>query len=81
MYKYAVALKPVVVAGGVEGLDESKRLMFDSLLNVLAQFFKSTPEIDDVEIREDFTMVIHANKDVWDTISGKLGKSAIVSKL
>jgi|AntAceMinimDraft_13_1070369.scaffolds.fasta_scaffold03115_3 hypothetical protein len=81
MFSYAVALKPVVLAGGIENLDETKKALFKALLEMTSHFFKATPEIDDVEIRDDFTLVLKSSVDVWDIISGRLGESAIVSRL
>lgn len=81
MYKYAIGLKPVIVAGGIEGLEDDKKAMFGALIGMLSKFFESTPEIDKVEVTEDYTMILNANKDVWDVIHGKLGQNAVVSRL
>jgi len=80
MYKYALALKPVVIAGGIEGLDEQRKEVFKALLEFMSTMIKQAEEVEEVEITKDFTLVVTATQDVEETLK-KIGANAIITQL
>lgn len=80
MHKYALAIKPVVLAGGIDGLDEQRKEIFRAVLDFMSTMIKQAQEVETVEVTEDFTIVVTAKEDVEETLR-KIGDNAIITKL
>lgn len=81
MFVYALALRPVVAAGGLEALDESKKMMFQGILHFMSKMIQASDEVDSVDVLEDSSLLIKANKDVYDILKKKLGENAIITRI
>ena len=80
MFKYALAIKPVVVAGGIDGLDEQRKEIFRAVLTFMSTMIKQAKEVESVEITEDFNLVVTAKEDV-EEILRKIGENAVITRL
>ena len=80
MFKYALAIKPVVVAGGIDGLDEQRKEIFRAVLTFMSTMIKQAKEVESVEITEDFNLVVTAKDDV-EEILRKIGENAVITRL
>jgi len=80
MHKYAIALKPVVAAGGIEGLDQSRKLIFQSALALIARLIETAQEVENVETTEDFNLIVSAKEDIGVSLQ-KLAGNAIITKI
>jgi hypothetical protein len=80
MYNYAIALRPVVAAGGIDALDENKKSMFEGTLVFVSKFLETAQEIDKVTITEDYNLIIKANKEVYPLLKG-ISENIIVTQL
>lgn len=80
MFKYALAIKPVVLAGGIGGLDEQRKEIFRAVLDFMSTMIKQANEVESVEITKDFTLVVTAKEDVEETLR-KIGENAIITRL
>lgn len=80
MYKYAISLRPVVAAGGVIGLDDKRKMIFEGVLQFMSKLIQSAQEVESSEITEDFTILVTAKQDITDSLK-KLGGNAIITAL
>ena len=80
MFKYAIALKPVVLAGGIDGLTEDKRKAFEGMVFFMAKLIECAQEVESVEIRPDFSLIVSAKEEVEQLLK-KIGDNAIVRRL
>jgi hypothetical protein len=80
MFVYAIALKPVILAGGVEGLDENKKKVFEGMLYFMARLIECAQEVEEVKINEDYTIVVKSESDVHASLK-RLGENAVITQL
>ena len=80
MYEYAMALQPIVIAGGIDGLDAQRKEVFKGLLEFMATMIRQAKEVESVIINEDFTLIVTAKEDIEATLK-KIGSNAIISRL
>jgi len=80
MHKYAISLRPVVAAGGIDALDESRRLIFQGAVLFMSKLIQSADEVSSSVVTDDYTIVVEATQDVSEVFK-KLGDKVIVTKL
>jgi hypothetical protein len=80
MYTYVITLRPVVAAGGIEGLDENRKKMFEGILLFASKFLETAQEVDEVTMTEDYALIVKANSEVYDMLKN-ISENVIVTQL
>lgn len=79
-FKYVIALKAVVLAGGIDGLDDTRKSIFQGTLQFIAHLIKASNEVSAADITDDFSIIVTADSEVEETLK-KIGDSVIVKRL
>lgn len=80
MHKYVIALKPVVLAGGIDALDPTRKMIFQGTLQFIAHLIRAAKEVESAEITDEFSIVVSAESEIEDTLK-RIGDTVIVKKL
>lgn len=79
-FKYAISLRPIVAAGGIQGLDEGRRSIFHGLLTFVSSLIKSAEEVSSAEITDDYTIIVIAKSEIEESLR-KIGQNTIITRL